>query len=112
MRQCCKAIVNNLLIQRVAFPFVIAGLFHFRAVGPASCTVACSAEGATPADRQLLPARLRYWSYFADAEVSTTRSISTADVLSSVHELGQFLSGVSQHVYVLRDVWFRSVGAL
>src|SRR6266571_3181782 len=29
---------------------------------------------------QLLPARLRYWSYFVDAEVSTTRSISTADV--------------------------------
>jgi hypothetical protein len=104
MRQCCKAIVNNSLIQRVAFPFVIAGLFHFRAVGPASCTVACSAEGATPADRQLLPARLRYWSYFADAEVSTTRSISTADVLSSVHELGQFLSGVSQQVYALSDV--------
>jgi hypothetical protein len=30
MRQCCKAIVNNSLIQPRAFPLVIAFLFHFR----------------------------------------------------------------------------------
>src|SRR6266446_8782908 len=33
MRQCCKARVNNSLIQPVAFPLVIAGLF-----GAAPCT--------------------------------------------------------------------------
>jgi hypothetical protein len=30
MRQCCKAMVNNSLIQPRAFPLVIAFLFHFR----------------------------------------------------------------------------------
>src|SRR6266516_2288267 len=105
MRQCCKAIVNNSLIQprglsvrhRRSFPFpgCRARVLHRR----------LCAEGATPADMQLLPARLRYWSYFVDAEVSTTRSISTistADVLSSVDQLGQFLSSIEHTCFYSR----------
>ena len=52
--------------------------------------------------RAQLPARLRYWSYFLDAEVSNTRSISTADVLSSVDQLGQFLSGIEHTCFYSR----------